>query len=159
MIQFVTGKSSHSGSVPEDSGSQYKSPVLGLKGGLWVCKKSQKMSTASDQYFLSYVKKTTGGGQIDPPPAGIGLKLEKNLINSAQSSHQIYINLFSYLPGDLSIYLHDVWRTKQRDWDILIIDYQDDYILIHQFIQPSLHPIPPSYKEISQVFRLPALLE
>ena len=32
------------------------------------------MSTASDQYFLSYVKKTTGGGQIDPPPAGIGLK-------------------------------------------------------------------------------------
>ena len=32
-----------------------------------------KISTASDQYFLSYVKKTTGGGQIDPPPAGIGL--------------------------------------------------------------------------------------
>ena len=26
--------------------------------------KSQKISTASDQYFLSYVKKTTGGGQI-----------------------------------------------------------------------------------------------
>jgi len=44
--------------------------VLGLKGGLWVCKKSQKISTASDQYFLSYVKKTTGGGQIDPPPSG-----------------------------------------------------------------------------------------
>jgi len=60
--------------VPEDSGSQYYSPVLGLKGGLWVCKKSQKISTASDQYFLSYVKKTSGGGQIDPPPpAGIGL--------------------------------------------------------------------------------------
>ena len=34
---------------------------LGLKGGLGVCKKSQKISTASDQYFLSYVKKTTGG--------------------------------------------------------------------------------------------------
>ena len=47
--------------------------MLGLKGGLWVCRKSQKISTASDQYFLSYVKKTTGGGQIDPPPAGIGL--------------------------------------------------------------------------------------
>ena len=30
-------------------------PVLGLKGGLWVCKKSQKISIASDQYFLSYV--------------------------------------------------------------------------------------------------------
>ena len=26
-------------------------------GGLWVCRKSQKISTASDQYFLSYVKK------------------------------------------------------------------------------------------------------
>jgi len=34
-------------------------PVLGLKGGLWVCRKSQKISTASDQYFLSYVIKTT----------------------------------------------------------------------------------------------------
>ena len=30
--------------------------------------------TASDQYFLSYIKKLQGGGQIDPPPAGIGLK-------------------------------------------------------------------------------------
>ena len=27
-----------------------------------VFRKSQKISTASDQYFLSYVKKTTGGG-------------------------------------------------------------------------------------------------
>ena len=45
------------------------SPVLGLKGGLWVCMKSQKISTASDQQFLSYVKKTTGGGQIGPPPS------------------------------------------------------------------------------------------
>ena len=39
-----------------------------------VFRKSQKMLTASDQYFLSYVKKTTDGGQFDPPPAGIGLK-------------------------------------------------------------------------------------
>jgi len=31
------------------------------------------MLTASDQYFLSYVKKTTGGGANSPPPAGIGL--------------------------------------------------------------------------------------
>ena len=42
--------------------------------GLWVFWKSHKISTASDQYFLSYVKKTRGGGQIDPPPAGLGLK-------------------------------------------------------------------------------------
>ena len=33
------------------------------------------MSTASNQYFLSYVKKTTGGGQIDPPPQGYHCKL------------------------------------------------------------------------------------
>ena len=46
-----------------------------LKGGLWVCRKILKISTASDRYFLSYVKKTTGGGQIEPPlPAGIGLR-------------------------------------------------------------------------------------
>ena len=47
-----------------------KSLVLGLKGGLWVCRKSPKISKASDQYFLSYVKKNyMGGGQIDPPPS------------------------------------------------------------------------------------------
>ena len=45
----------------EDSGSQYKSPGLGLQGGLYVFRKSQKISTASDQYFLSYVKKLRGG--------------------------------------------------------------------------------------------------
>ena len=48
--------------MPEDSGSKYKSPVLDLKGELWVLRKSQKISTARDQYFLSYVKKTTGIG-------------------------------------------------------------------------------------------------
>ena len=41
--------------------------------------KSQKISN-SDQYFLSYVKKTTGGGQIDPPPGGIGLNITKVFI-------------------------------------------------------------------------------
>ena len=51
-----------------------KARFLGLKGGLWVCKTSQKISTASDQYFQSYVKKNYRGGQIDPPLAGIGLK-------------------------------------------------------------------------------------
>ena len=33
-----------------------------LKGGLWVIKKSQKISTASDQYFLSYLINYRGGG-------------------------------------------------------------------------------------------------
>ena len=45
----------------EYSDSQYKSTVLGLKGGLWVFRKSQKISTASDEYFLSYVKKNYRG--------------------------------------------------------------------------------------------------
>jgi len=40
------------------------SPVLDLKGGLWVFRKCQKMTTASDQYFLSYVKKLRVGGLI-----------------------------------------------------------------------------------------------
>ena len=43
---------------------------LDSKGGLWVFWKSQKISTASDQYFFSYVKKTTVWGGS---PAGMGL--------------------------------------------------------------------------------------
>ena len=37
-----------------------------------VLRKSQKISTVSD--FLSYIRKTTGGGQFAPPLAGIGFK-------------------------------------------------------------------------------------
>ena len=48
--------------MPEDSGSKYKNP-----GGLWVFRKSQKISTASDEYFLNYAKKDTAGGQFPPP--------------------------------------------------------------------------------------------
>ena len=40
-----------------------KARFLGLNGGLRVFRKSQ---TASDQYFLSYVKKKTGGGSNPP---------------------------------------------------------------------------------------------
>ena len=70
-FSLLQEKSSFSGSVPDDSCSQYKSLVLGLKGGLWVFRKSQKMSTASDQYFLSYVrnrvKGTVSNISSDPP--------------------------------------------------------------------------------------------
>ena len=64
----------------KESFRQLKSPVLDLKGGLWVFRKSQKILTASDQYFLSCVKKTKGGGgsNCPPPPAGIGLKIATN---------------------------------------------------------------------------------
>ena len=63
MTQFGTGKSSHSGTVPDDSGSQDKSPVLDLKGGLGLFRKSQKISTASVELCK---KKLQGGGQIYP---------------------------------------------------------------------------------------------
>ena len=33
-----------------------KARLYALKGGLWVLRKSQKISTASDQYFLNFVK-------------------------------------------------------------------------------------------------------
>ena len=71
--------------MPEDSGSYYKSPVLGLIRGLGVFRKSQKISTVSDQYFLSYVKKTAGGGVVKltpPPTAGIGLTLNPRIIKT-----------------------------------------------------------------------------
>ena len=41
---------------------------------LRVLRKSQKISTTSDQYFLSYVKKTSGGSNLPPPLEGNGLK-------------------------------------------------------------------------------------
>jgi len=82
--KFYQNLTSGSGSKQRFSLLQEKAvirPVLGLKGGLWVCRKSQKISTASDQYFLSYVKKTTGpGGNLTPPPAGIGLRVSLSLI-------------------------------------------------------------------------------
>ena len=53
----------------EDSGIQYKSPVLDLEGGVF----RKSISIASEQYLLSYMKKITGGS-IPPPSAGIGLK-------------------------------------------------------------------------------------
>ena len=39
-----------------------RTQAVSIKGMAWVRRKSQKISTASDQYFLIYVKKTTGGG-------------------------------------------------------------------------------------------------
>ena len=63
--------------MPENSGSRYKNPALSLKWGACVSKKSQKIWTASDQYFLSYLKKNIKGGSPGPlpPPAGIGLSV------------------------------------------------------------------------------------
>ena len=57
------------------AGSKKARFQLDLKGGLWVFRKSQKkISIASDQHYLSYVKNQRGGVNWPPPPAGIGLK-------------------------------------------------------------------------------------
>ena len=53
--------------------------------------KNQKMSIASGQHFLSYVKKKTnggGGGQLDPP-------LRMNSVNILCFS-KLIINVYSY---------------------------------------------------------------
>ena len=52
--------------------------------------KNQKMSIASGQHFLSYVKKklTGGGGQLDPP-------LRMNSVNILCFS-KLIINVYSY---------------------------------------------------------------
>ena len=44
-------KSSHSGSVPEDSGSKYKSLVLYLKEGLWDLRKVRKFQHPQTNIF------------------------------------------------------------------------------------------------------------
>ena len=70
---------------------------------------------------MSYVKKTTGGGQIDPPPAGIGLTKKlfpgeykfhivvKNLENPknrfSKTNLQSYNNVFNFF-----FVFHDIWR-------------------------------------------------
>ena len=69
-----------------------RTEVLGLKEGLWVCRKSQKIATASDQYFLSYVIGL-------PPPAGIGLKKKsifvRRLLIKSFSIGLLYNNLLN----------------------------------------------------------------
>ena len=64
---------------------------------------SQKILTASDQFFLSYVKNYRGG-QIDPPPpAGIGFKVYKVLCTV--NSKQMYsVQLTQCIPDSLRKY-------------------------------------------------------
>ena len=83
-----------------------------------VCKKSQKISTASDQYFLSYVKKTTGGGQIDPPPAGIGL------IGALwrRAYHIINIELLSFKPGCQTVDPQYLYQIRPRSTPVCETD-------------------------------------
>ena len=64
---FVTGKSSHSGSEPEDS-VIIKARFYTLREGCGYLGKSQKTLTASDQYFLKFFLKNKN---CPPPPVGI----------------------------------------------------------------------------------------
>ena len=88
--------------MPEDSVSYYKNLVLDLKGGLWIFRKSQKISTASNQHFLSYVKKTTGGAQISAPSrhrVNIEYASTLDLTMQAVSIHMRLIKLAKTLKG------------------------------------------------------------
>ena len=79
----------------KDSDSQYKSLVLGLNGGIWIFRKSQKISTASDQYFLSYVKKTTG------PPSRNRVKITKQKRLRTFFFHILHKRTVSVISEDL----------------------------------------------------------
>ena len=63
----------HSDSLPENSGTWYKSPAISLKWGACVSYKSKKIWTASEQYILNYIQKTSEGTPPLPPLVGIGL--------------------------------------------------------------------------------------
>ena len=79
-------------------------------GGLWIFRKSQKISISSDQYCLSYVNKTTGGGaQLAPPPGGTGLK--KRILRTV-----------------LILNLHDIYRKFLLIYILCIHIYSDDIL-------------------------------
>ena len=48
-----------------------------MRAVLWVFRKSYKISAASDQYFLIYVKKLQGGMQMDHLPGGIWFRIRQ----------------------------------------------------------------------------------
>ena len=74
-IQFIKLKSSHSGIVPEDSGSQYKISVLYLSGGLMVIQENSEHFNSLIPILLELCKKKLQRGQLDSrPPGGIGFK-------------------------------------------------------------------------------------
>ena len=85
---------------------QYKSLVLGLNGWLLVFRKSQKISTASDQYFLSYVKKNyRGGNQIAPPPSS------RHRVNNHNQN-----NLNQLIRPNCWIYTRSCWSYTRSFW-------------------------------------------
>ena len=68
---FVTGKSSHSGSEPEDS-VIIKAQFYTLRESCGYLGKVRKLQQPAEQYIL-LCKKLQGGPP--PPPAGIGLNI------------------------------------------------------------------------------------
>ena len=64
------GKIRHSGSMPEDSGRRYK---VWSQGHVLV-RKIKKIWAASDENFLSYLQKTSGGSKDPPSPNRVSLR-------------------------------------------------------------------------------------
>ena len=72
----------------------FRRVVLVSIKGLWVWRKSQKISTASDQYFLSYVKKKTGGGSNWPPASRNKVWTFSRLQSkSLKNTKYVYLNI------------------------------------------------------------------
>ena len=66
--QSAIGKLRHIGSIPEDSGSKYKSAAFSLKwGGMCQLEKPENLSFPAQTLFELSQKKQYGGGQTDPP--------------------------------------------------------------------------------------------
>ena len=67
-------------------------PGFRPKGRALGMKEKSKNSTASDQYFLSYVKKIQGGGKLTPtPPAEIGLTWRRVTWNYREILKKVHI--------------------------------------------------------------------
>ena len=101
---------------------------------IW-CRKSQKILTASDQYFLSYVKKTTGG----PPPAGIGL-IYFRALTSIQMCIYSYHKLQVLVCGQMINY-PDCFHLIERDVQRYLTVESGTKILLLPVLSTSLYAL------------------
>ena len=65
-----------------------------LPGEVW------QVSKRNSQYFRSYLRKTTGGGPLGPPPAGRGLKAGPMTIPSKKLPAVRYFIYTVFRPGE-----------------------------------------------------------
>ena len=79
---------------------------------------------------MSYVKKTTGGGQIDPPPAGIGLKYQR-LTTGLPQKWDLW-NLINLFQVDIELTDRSSTDSNQSITSICVQVYV--HICIHVYI-------------------------